>query len=136
RKARVPYSPPSVNSLRNYSFLYSQAGSRLAPRDGSMLISALRLARCPRPWQDYSRSWSSIITSARHGRAWPGGELWRPGSMRSWPRSSTLASASFGVEPPFGFERRKTAFTRSTKAERLGGLEVHEHLEFCRKLNG
>jgi hypothetical protein len=29
-----------------------------------------------------------------------------------------------------------TSSARSRIAERLGGLEVHGHLEFCRKLNG
>ena len=35
QKARVAYALPSVDSLKKCSFFYGQAGSRLAPRDGT-----------------------------------------------------------------------------------------------------
>src|SRR6516164_4769473 len=44
--------------------------------------------------------------------------------MRSWPRSSTLLSASFGMLPSLGEERRNTALTRSTKRRCENGLRI------------
>src|SRR6266567_1445761 len=50
--------------------------------------------------------------------------MWRSGSMRNSPRSSTLASASLGLVGSFAVERRSTALTRSTSSRCENGLRM------------
>src|SRR6202040_818781 len=51
-------------------------------------------------------------------------QVWRSGSMRKSPRSSTFAaSVSFGALPSFGVERRKMALTCSTRRDGASALD-------------
>ena len=63
-------------------------------------------------------------------------QVWRSGSMRSWPRSSTLAaSASFGAAPSLGAARRSTALTRSTSRRCENGLRMKSSAPILRPNN-
>src|SRR4029077_19292663 len=59
----------------------------------------------------------------------------RSGSIRSWPRSKTLLSASFGTMPSLGEARRRTTLTRSARRRCEKGLRMKSSAPIFRPNN-